>query len=234
MKQLFAILLAICLLASPIKGRCQSTEELDVHLKELTPTSVRLTWTSLAPARCGETVTYSVYRGESEDFDPAPDNQIAEGLIAPTFISREPKSRKGWYYRVLATRTQGYCAPPALDSGVIVAAPLDLGREYRVSVGEKSEPCHASSTAELECPSLPSFHAVIAGQLGHEFLIGCLASDYEYDNWTCVNLSPGVYRVTVHSMTVTVWDAGFRKINSSSAKELGSITPVFSLLGVLH
>jgi hypothetical protein len=229
------VFVTFCLLAFPFKICCQGTEELgDVQLKEISASTVRLSWAGLPQKKCGEKITYAVYRAESEDFDPSPETQIAAGLIRPSFVARERKTRNGWYYRVVATRTQGYCAPPELNNGLIVTAPLDLGREYTVSVGEKTEACRASSMAELKCPSLPPFHAVIAAQREHEFLLGCLASDFDYGSWTCVNLTSGAYRITVHSQTVTVWDAGFKKINTNNGKELGDIMPVFSVLATLR
>ena len=90
------------------------------------------------------------------------------------------------------------------------------------------EQCHGFLSA------VAFFHAVIAGQVPHEFVIGCLSSDYEFGNWTCVNLTSGFYRVTVHSQSVTIWNAGFKKKNSSNGKDLGEITPIFSILGALH
>ena len=224
---------AVFYFVAPMQSRCQAREEVDVGLEEVSTYVVSLSWTSLPPAKCGETVTYAVYRGESEDFKPSPDNQIAADLTSPNYVAHEPKLRKTWYYRVLASRTPGYCVPPELKTGTITADPLDLGRGYIVSVGDKKEVCHAISTTELRCPSLPSFHGVIASQPEHEFLIGCLSSDFEDGNWSCVTLTPGTYRISVHSQTVTVWEADFKRIDTKSGKALDDITPVFSILAVL-
>jgi len=54
--------------------------------------------------------------------------------------------------------------PPALKSGIILTYPLDLGGEYTVKVGDITEKCKASSTAELTCITLPIFHAVVASR----------------------------------------------------------------------
>jgi len=134
---------------------------------------------------------------------------------------------------VIAIRDSGPCPPTILKTGAINTYPLDLGSQYAVGVGNKTEICKASSTAELVCPTLSYFHAVIASQWGHEFLIGCLSSDFEDNNWSCVNLKLGRYLVAVHSQTATILDAGYTKINMKTGKSLGPITPEFSVLAVL-
>jgi hypothetical protein len=86
---------------------------------------------------------------------------------------------------------------------------------------------------KLTCPSLPDFHAVTASQFGHEFLIGCMDSEYDGGSWSCVDLLSGSYLIGVHSRTVTVYNSGFFKQNVRSGKKLAYITPVFSILGEL-
>ena len=214
---------------------CQQTEEeIQTAVKVISPQVVRLSWPRVEPNSCGETITYSVYRDTTEDFDPSPKTQIASGITGLAYVAHEPKKNGDYYYRVVALRQPGYCPPPHLDSGVIHTFPLDLGREYHVTVGDKSEACRASSTAEIKCQALPDFHAVVATQGGHEFLIGCLTSDYEDGSWTCVNLIPGVYRIGVHSQSLVVWGAGFTKVNTKTGKGLGPITPEFSILSLLR
>ncbi len=205
-----------------------------VTLKEISPQVVRLAWTAGAPSSCGETTTYSVFRGTDENFTASEETKIAGGLTVTHYIAHEPKGPKDFYYRVKEVRFLGPCAPPALKSGVILTYPLDLGHEYTVTVGDSTEICKASSTSELTCSALPNFHAVIASQGLHEFLIGCLSSDYEDNNWTCVNLKFGAYRVAVHSLTATVLDAGYSKVNTKTGKGLGSIVPEFSVLAALR
>jgi hypothetical protein len=116
--------------------------------------------------------------------------------------------------------------PPTLVSGLITVYPLDLGEKYSVTIGEKTGTCTANSTKELSCEALPNFQAIIANQRGHEFLLGC-----EWDNYeTCANLQVGTYRITVHGRSVTVWNSGMERINTSTGKKIGAITPVFSIL----
>jgi len=206
----------------------------DVALQEISPQVVRLTWAAVTPVSCGETIRYSVFRGTDENFTASEETQIASGLTVTHYVAHEPKGPSDFYYRVKAFSVPGPCVPPTLGSGVILTYPLDLGREYTVTVGDTTEKCKARSTCELSCSTLPSFHAVIASQGLHEFLIGCLSSDYEDNNWTCVNLKFGAYRVAVHSLTATVLDAGYSKVNTKTGKGLGSIVPEFSVLAVLR
>jgi len=211
----------------------EETEVEDVAYKEVSPNVWRLSWTAVPPVACGDAITYSVFRGTSEDFEMSEENRIASGIVSTHYIPHEPKSSQTFYYRVTAVRVSGHCAQPTLKSGLIFTYPLDLGDQYTVTVGDKIEVCKATSTAELGCPTLSDFHAVIASQGAHEFLIGCLSSDYENNNWSCVNLKLGSYNVAVHSQTATVLNAGFSKINSKTGKGLGPITPEFSVLAVL-
>jgi hypothetical protein len=229
---LFVSLLVIATAVQLIAQR-EETEIEDVAFKEVSPSVWRLSWTAVPPNACGDTSTYSVFRGTSEDFEMSEENRIASEIVLTHYTSHEPKSSQTFYYRVTAIRVSGYCAPPTLKTGIIFTYPLDLGGQYLVTVGDKTELCKASSTAELVCPSLSDFHAVIASQGAHEFLIGCLSSDYENNNWACVNLKLGSYNVAVHSLTATILNSGFSKINSKTGKGLGPITPEFSVLAVL-
>jgi hypothetical protein len=229
------LLVAVLVLIPDAQLFAQWTEaEVDgLALKEIAPQVWRLTWTAVPPEACGATITYSVFRGSNEDFKASEDNQIASGIIATHYVAHEPKGPLAFYYRVIAVRILGQCAPATLNSGLILTYPLDLGGQYSVTVGDKSETCKASSTSELTCASLPSFHAVVAYQAGHEFLIGCLSSDYDDNNWSCVNLKLGSYSIAVHSLTATVLNSGYSKINTKTGKGLGPITPEFSVLAVL-
>jgi hypothetical protein len=112
--------------------------------------------------------------------------------------------------------------------------PLDLGQDFRIVIGKETSVCTASSTSELTCPApMPDFHAAIAEQGSHEYVIGCNSKDYEAGSWNCANLSSGVYHIDVHSRTVTVLDSGIAEINIKSGKKLSSVTPVFSVLARL-
>ena len=232
---LFALTMASTIPTFAVPTFAQWTEaEVDnVRLKEISPTVSRLTWDAVQAEACGDKITYSIHRGTESNFDASDENKIAEGITLTSYMAHEPKGPKDYYYRVVAIREPGYCPPPQLRSGQIFTYPLDLGTQYAITVGDKSENCKAISTREITCATLMNFHAIIASQRGHEFLIGCPSADYEDNNWTCVNLSPGNNTVGVHSKTLVVWDAGFSKINIKTGKSLGRITPEFSLLATL-
>jgi hypothetical protein len=126
-----------------------------------------------------------------------------------------------------------------LVSGKITTFPLDLGVRYYATVGGVAEWCDAVNTSEISCTAttppfsvLHHFHAAIASQGIHEFLIGCLSSDFQRNNWNCANLSAGAYDVSVHNQTVIVLGDGFGEINTETGKVIRSITPVFSILTV--
>jgi hypothetical protein len=232
--RLFVVAVLAVLPATLSHAQWTEKEVEDVALKEISGHVVRVTWSAVPAVACGDTITYSVHRGTNEEFEVSEENRIAGGIIATYYISHEPIGPKEFYYRVVAVRVPGQCVPPALKSGIILTYPLDLGGEYTVKVGDITEKCKARSTAELTCITLPIFHAVVASQGLHEFLIGCLSSDYENNNWSCVNLKFGAYRVAAHSLTITVLDAGFSKVNMKTGKGLGPIIPEFSVLAVLR
>ena len=230
-------LLSICFLsvtaAAPISAQSIATEVKGVALEQLSPQVRRLKWEAVQPGPCGNTLTYSVFRSTVKDFEASEANRIAEGITVAHYISHEPTPSQLYYYRVVANRVQGACSPASLNSGRIASYPLDLGGKYRVTVGDVSEDCKATSTAEIACTTLPKFHAVIATQGKHEFLIGCLSSDFAHNNWTCVNLTPGPYTVSVHSRTVTVLNAGFSRVTSKGGQLVSPITPEFSVLALV-
>jgi hypothetical protein len=230
---LFMVVALMLVSATRLSAQMSEAEVDGLTLKEITPQIWRLTWIAVLPGACDDTITYSVFRGTNEDFEASEDNQIASGITVAHYIAHEPKSSGSFYYRVIANKITGQCAPLSLKSGLIVTYPLELGGQYTVTIGDKTEKCKASSTAEIVCPTLSYFHAVIASQWAHEFLIGCLSSDFEDNNWTCVNLKLGWYHVAVHSLTATILDAGYSKINSKTGKVISSITPEFSVLAIL-
>jgi hypothetical protein len=233
------LVFTVALLALSPAAYCQRETVDGLTLKEISATVVRLTWEPVLTAKCGEYITYTVYRGDTEKFDLSLDNQIADGLKATTYVAHEPKAIKpdGWYYQVTATRNEGYCPPIELGSGSILTYPLDFGGTYTVKIGEASKSCLAVSPTVIDCSDL-KFHAVIARQFGHEFLIGCMDSDYEGGDWTCVNLRPdSSYDISVHSKAVTVLNSGFYKESTSGnsmGRYMGSITPIFSILSTLN
>jgi hypothetical protein len=200
----------------------------DLALESPSPTLSRLSWSGPHSVDCESVVTYSVFRGTKEDFTAALGNRIASGLTKTTYLAKEPIAGKDYYYYVKANVTQVSCA---LRSGEISVYPPDLGETFSVTVGDDTATCTVRLMSEISCPRpMPDFHVAIARQGRHEYLIGCQEADYEGGAWTCVNLTTGVYHVEVHSRTLTVWDSGMAKINTSTGKKLSSITPLFSVL----
>jgi hypothetical protein len=204
-----------------------------LQIKDLTQTTSRLTWKAVASVPCDFSITYSVFRGTTDTFEPGPQNMIASNLKGTSYITHE-KPNVETYYHVHAVSHPDYCAPPAISSGRLLVYPLDLGKAYKVTIAETSEPCVASSPSEVTCKTLQSFHAVLAQQAGHEFLIGCLDSEYGSGGWSCVNLTTGIYSVAVHSKTLTFINAGFSKQNTRTGRTLSPVIPVFSVLGTIY
>jgi hypothetical protein len=225
----YAVVAVAALIVAPTCFGQDFGQDVDyLNLTSLSATTTRLTWSAVESVECQSTVTYSIFRGTSEDFTPSLTNRVASGLTKTTYLAKEPIAGKDYYYSVKAVITQVTCVP---HSGTILVYPLDLGQRFTIEVGDDTGTCTAQSTSEIKCVSpLPDFHAVIARQGTHEYLIGCRSADYEDGDWTCVNLTSGVYRVGVHSRTITVWDSGMSKINVKTGKRLGSITPIFSVL----
>jgi len=205
----------------------------DLQIMDISPTASRLTWTAAYSAPCHFSITYSVFRGTTDTFEPGPENMIASNLKGASYITHE-KPYVDTYFPVRAVRHPDYCAPPAISSGRLLVYPLDLGKAYEVTIADTSEACVASSPSEITCKTLQNFHAVLAQQAGHEFLIGCLDSEYESGGWSCVNLTTGMYSVAVHSKTLTFIKAGFSKQNQRTGKTLSTVIPVFSVLGTIY
>jgi hypothetical protein len=200
----------------------------DLEVTSVSATTVRLTWREVESVDCQTSVTYSIFRDMKEDFTPSVSNRLASGLTKTTYLAKEPLRGADYYYYVRAFVTPVTCVP---HSGTILVYPLDLGQHFTVEVGDDTGICTARSTSEMTCASpLPDFHAVIARQGTHEYLIGCRSADYEDGDWTCVNLTSGIYHVGVHSRTITVWDSGMSKVNLKTGKTLSPITPRFSVL----
>jgi len=222
---LAAIVLA---LVSSCSGQEVGKEVDTLTLETVSSTLTRLSWIGPRSIDCEALVTYSIFRGTSEDFEPSVQNRIATGISKMTYLAKEPLPDGDYYYLVRANARPVLCS---LHSGQVLTYPLDLGQTFAVTVGSDTATCTASSTSELDCPTpLPSFHAVIASQASHEYVIGCRSADYEMGSWTCVNLSSNVYHIGVHSQTLTVWDSGMAQINSKTGKKVALITPVFSTL----
>lgn len=214
---------------------CQGQEQDDLgeivdglSLTDVSAKVVRLRWTGPTSVECESSVTYSVFRSTSDDFTPSLSNRIATGVTKTTYLAVVPVASKEYSFQVTANVVSASCE---LHSGEMSVYPLDLRQSFYVTVGDSAGTCTAATVTEISCPKpLYSFHAVIARQGGHEFLIGCQSADFEDGGWTCVNLTIGTYRIAMHSQTLTVLNSGIVKINTRTGKELGHITPTFSVL----
>jgi len=128
-------------------------------LKVLGPRTVLLTWDAYQADPCKFSVTYNVYRGESEDFQPSPENEIANDLLLTSYTAHEPIPEHDYFYWVTVNLTPTVCAP---RSGLIQVFPLDLGEQYKIIAGTLADTCTAQSTTEIWCPTISQrFHAVI-------------------------------------------------------------------------
>jgi hypothetical protein len=77
------------------------------------------------------------------------------------------------------------------------------------------------------------FHAVVASQDEHDYLIGCPTRDFGDHQWTCVDLGSGSYEVSVHSRAIAIKGDKFARIDIKSGKELQDIHPEFTVLSIL-
>jgi hypothetical protein len=230
-----SMFLTLCLFVSTFATAFAQLSDDDVvglAVRGLSPTRSKLTWTPVQGEACKFHITYSVYRSTEDNFDPTPSTLVAELIAVNSYVAREV-SRKVTYYHVRAVKHSSYCTPPTLSYGKILTYPLDIQHAYPVTIGDVHDTCLSISPTELSCPKLPNLHAVIAEQSGHEFIIGCLSSQYEEGDWTCLNLKSGVYTIVVHSKTITVFGGGFIKQNIKTGQTLEALTPIFTLLGLI-
>lgn len=225
------LLLIACALLLAQVCFAQETDVEDLTIADVPPSAARLSWTGIDSVPCEYSVIYSIYRSSEDNFVPSPSNRIASGLARPTYLDKNTNSSKDYYYYVKAVEVPITCN---LHSGQITVYPVDLGQTFALTVGDESSSCVAHSVAEINCAApLPDFHVLIASQGKHEYLIGCESADYEGGNWTCVNLTLGVYRVLVHSQTLTVLNSGIVRGNLRTGKSIARIIPIFSVLAVL-
>lgn len=218
----------ILIVVPPCLGQDLGEDVEGLTLTEVGPRSSLLTWDPVQTVPCETSAIYSVFRGANEDFTPSLSNRIASGLSKTSYNANEPVARKDYYYYVKFKLTTAACVP---HSGAIAVYPMDLDQNFVIRVGYNTGVCTATSTSEITCNnSLPNFRAVIARQGNSEYLIGCDTNDYETGDWTCAPLSAGIYNIIVHSRTLTVLNSGMSKINTSTGKRIGEITPVFSVL----
>jgi curved DNA-binding protein CbpA len=78
------------------------TEVEGLNVEAISDQVSRLTWAPVHPRFNGDTVSYSVYRGETKNFDASDDTRIASGLTATSYVAHEPKPNGDYYYLVLA------------------------------------------------------------------------------------------------------------------------------------
>lgn len=202
-----------------------------LKLTKQAPRTYVLTWDAYEIDPCEARVTYDIYRGDSEDFEPSARTLVAQGLNRRSFVSHEPDNNDH-FYLVVVNLVPTSCS---VHSGTVEVFPLDLGDRYSVSAGTLVDTCTAQSTTEIWCPSIKqTFHAVIAEQFNHEYLIGCEDVDFNGGAWNCVDLRTGFYSVVVHSNTLTVLNGGWVEANTKTGKTITTIVPVFSILARLH
>jgi len=226
----------VILLTSVGLGQTADEDVDNLTITELSATEVRLDWVS-SPADACTLLTYSVFRSTDEGFAPSSVNRIAKGIKGTRYIAHEIESRKTFFYHVRAVRPnscEGLVPKlPAMSSGRMAVFPLDLNSKYFASAGDTIAVCTATSTTEISCPDLGYFHAAIASQGQHEYLIGCLVTDYESGAWNCVDLGSNSYYISIHSQTLTVLNSGFKEVITTTGRSVKPVTPVFSILARL-
>lgn len=95
---------------------------------------LELSW-SPAAANCGGGVSYSVYRGVTAGFVPAPDNRIAEGLTGTTYLDGSVAAGPDFFFAVRATDAANGAEDPNLQrrsgraSGPLGDGPWNTGAE---------------------------------------------------------------------------------------------------------
>ena len=98
----------------------------DLALTSLDATTTRLRWTAVESVECKQAVTYSVFRGTSEDFTPSSTNRIASGLTKATLSRQGTYGWQGLLFR--QSRDNSGCVLP--HSGTMRVYPLDLGQHH--------------------------------------------------------------------------------------------------------
>lgn len=111
-------------------------------LTSVSPTISRLTWKEVASVECETKVTYSVFRGTSEEFTPSLSNQIASGLTKATYLAKEPTTNKDYYYYVKFLRTSVTCLPQSGGTDIMIL----FSRAMEVNRGRGRQ-----QTRRLEC-----------------------------------------------------------------------------------
>jgi len=239
LKLLFFLSIASAVLpTTPSRAQIGEVDVDGLTLHALSQRETRLVWTPVPPKVCEYKVVYDVFRSSSKGFQPSDSNRIASGITVPYYTAHEPNVR-AWFYRVRAVPVPVHCVPSIpgepvnFKSGKITTSPLDLGNHYNVMVGDVPDICTAASTSELACGLLQDFHAVIAAQDEHEYLIGCPSRDFDTHNWTCVDLGSGSFDVIVHSRALAIKGDKFSKIEPGTGKEIEVLHPEFSILSIL-
>jgi hypothetical protein len=138
MKAYSVLLIAILAMTASSLCFAQPDNEIPEGLtvKDFSPGIVRLRWTATPSESCNCTVTYSVFRGPSEDFTPSLKTQIASGVKVTHFDTHEATLSSN-YYQVQVIRTT---ILPALRQPVVVlGAPVVVNGDLvpaRVVAGE--------------------------------------------------------------------------------------------------
>jgi hypothetical protein len=102
MKHAILLLLVIAFFLQPLMAQELGEDVDDLKLTTLSPTKVRLSWAPFEPTDPEMTVSYSVFRGTSENFTPSLRNRVASGLQKTAYVVTEPAAKKDYYYYVKA------------------------------------------------------------------------------------------------------------------------------------
>lgn len=193
----------------------------------------RLSWDAVVTEECVSSVTYSVFRSTTSTFEPSDRTRIVLGIPKTSFVGKESAGVRAYYYYVTAQVEAASCQ---LSSGAADISRLDLGGNYDATIGDESVTCKAISVFEVGCSGKQyyHFHAALASQDDHDYLIVCPTQDFEEGNWSCVNLPEARFRIYVHSKTLTILNGGFSEVNTKTGKSIRPLTPVFSIIARLN
>jgi hypothetical protein len=142
------LLLTMVVLVSSCLGQQQADlQDVDnLKLIDVSATVVRLTWAS-AESACDVPITYSVYRGTTEDFVPSLNNRIANHLRRTTYLDKRVNPQKGYFYYVKVVQPD--CSVPE-DNTQPDSHPEDItGQSAQVNFDVSHQQPAFPSTAEI-------------------------------------------------------------------------------------
>jgi Cellulose binding domain/Fibronectin type III domain len=112
-------------------GNCISAPSAPAALaaSPVSSSQISLTWTVVTPPK-GCSITYDAYRSVTSGFTPSSSNQIASGLLAPSFADSGLKAQTTYYYKVKAVDAEG--SSPASQQASVETKSSTVGSSCHV------------------------------------------------------------------------------------------------------